>query len=297
MKRSQRNAEHSQDSTDTRDWVLDDETKFIQYSDRAKGRQGMDFDKFWVDAATEMSKNSSQGTPISADAYQFKWPQTRNTFHVVDKLANMPDLSHSLEQGAGVTAESETICGDFIMNTPRAKLFKTKGRPHYEILKSSESVTDEPTVPLDNYAFHPAMQPSFDPCNLSSSDSSGESDDMWIEYHPPKYSNAQRNAPSVSTEALHVSLLQSLERFGEAVRKLAFEQPLYSPGTSTSCSVDPIPVRKRRAIIQVQKEDLEDHEILIIINVFQADVAVADSYLAIGKDSIRRLFLAEYLKK
>jgi hypothetical protein len=62
-------------------------------------------------------------------------------------------------------------------------------------------------------------------------------------------------------------------------------------------SVDPIPLRKQKAIIQLQREEgLEDHEVVAAIKHFQNDVAVADSYLAIEKDSIRRLFLSAYLK-
>jgi len=62
-------------------------------------------------------------------------------------------------------------------------------------------------------------------------------------------------------------------------------------------SVDPSPMRKQRAIVQVQREDLEDHEMMAMIEQFQADVAIADTYLAITKDSIRKLFIAQYLKK
>jgi hypothetical protein len=60
--------------------------------------------------------------------------------------------------------------------------------------------------------------------------------------------------------------------------------------------VDPIPVRKQKAIIQLQKEGLADHETVEIIKHFQADVSIADSYLVIEKESIRKLFLSTYLK-
>jgi len=60
--------------------------------------------------------------------------------------------------------------------------------------------------------------------------------------------------------------------------------------------VDPIPVHKQRAIIQLQKEGLEDHEVVEVIKHFQADVTIADSYLVIEKESTRKLFLSTYLK-
>jgi hypothetical protein len=61
-------------------------------------------------------------------------------------------------------------------------------------------------------------------------------------------------------------------------------------------SVDPIPLHKQKAILQVQEEGLEDHEVVAIIEHFQSDVTIADSYLAIKKDSIRKLFLMKYSK-
>jgi len=59
--------------------------------------------------------------------------------------------------------------------------------------------------------------------------------------------------------------------------------------------VDPIPLRKRSAIIQLQGEDLEDHQIVEITKLFQADVSIADTYLAIEEWSLRKLFLLSYL--
>jgi len=57
-----------------------------------------------------------------------------------------------------------------------------------------------------------------------------------------------------------------------------------------SHSMDPIPLRKQKAILQVQEEGLEDHEVVAIIEHFQSDVTIADSYLTIKKDSICKLF-------
>jgi len=60
--------------------------------------------------------------------------------------------------------------------------------------------------------------------------------------------------------------------------------------------IEPAPVCKQRAIRQVQEEqDLDDHEVLTLIKVFQSDVTAADSYLNITRDGVRKLFLADYL--
>ena len=45
---------------------------------------------------------------------------------------------------------------------------------------------------------------------------------------------------------------------------------------------EPIPSHKQRAILQMQdNDDLDDDEVLTMVNLFQADVTIADSYLAI----------------
>jgi hypothetical protein len=46
----------------------------------------------------------------------------------------------------------------------------------------------------------------------------------------------------------------------------------------------------------VQEEDLEDHEMVAVIEHFQNDVSITDSYLEIKKDSVHRLFLMKYCK-
>jgi hypothetical protein len=67
--------------------------------------------------------------------------------------------------------------------------------------------------------------------------------------------------------------------------------------TVTNHFIDPVPVRKQRAICQVQEEhDLEDHEVVKMIRVFQLDITVADLYLTITQDGVCKLFIAGYLK-
>lgn len=122
---------------------------------------------------------------------------------------------------------------------------------------------------------HPARRSRFNPSNISSSESKSDDENIY--------------APSMPVSASQ----HALEQLGESLKKLisALE---YTPET---CAVDPIPLRKQRAIVKVQKEDLQDDEILSLINQFQADVKIADSYLAIERDGVRKLFLASYLKK
>jgi hypothetical protein len=61
-------------------------------------------------------------------------------------------------------------------------------------------------------------------------------------------------------------------------------------------SVDPIPLRRQKAVKKLQSEGLEDVQLLNILNKFQTDIAIIDIYLAIEVDSLRRLFLEQHSK-
>ncbi|KAG2115280.1 uncharacterized protein F5147DRAFT_769735 [Suillus discolor] len=60
-------------------------------------------------------------------------------------------------------------------------------------------------------------------------------------------------------------------------------------------SVDPVPVCKQRAVVCVQQEEsLTDVQMVAVMMHIQADVAIADMYLSIQKDELRRLYLSQY---
>ncbi|KAG2071037.1 hypothetical protein BDR04DRAFT_1154844 [Suillus decipiens] len=60
--------------------------------------------------------------------------------------------------------------------------------------------------------------------------------------------------------------------------------------------VDPIPLCKKKAIIQVQHEGLGVHEVVVVIRNFQNDVAIADTYLVIETDNIWKAYWEPYFK-
>ncbi|KAG2359068.1 hypothetical protein BDR07DRAFT_1415906 [Suillus spraguei] len=61
---------------------------------------------------------------------------------------------------------------------------------------------------------------------------------------------------------------------------------------------EPALMRQQRAIRQVQEEpDLDVHDIVTMIQAFQSDVRVADIYLHLEEDDLRKLYLARYLEK
>ncbi|KAG1783289.1 hypothetical protein EV702DRAFT_1191719 [Suillus placidus] len=329
----------------------DDESQLIQYIashiDRAKSGDlhPLDFPKpFWIEAATHLA---SQSTLKSADACQSKWAQIRIIFHVINKLANVPGLSYSLERGAGVTSESEPIWAKFIKNYPQAKPFKTKGWPHYETVQyliQSKASTNSKNLPRPRRKnvfhdilhpttlectdsenkqywdsmtkavdavefglpmhttvdqptssrlrpFYPSLQPPFDPSNFSDSESESDDDDMYAPSVPPFASQYAPSLPPFASQ--HAPLVSAFEQLGENLRKLI---SALEPTPETS-PLDSIPIRKQKAIVKVQKEDLGDDDILSLIKLSQADVDSADAYLAIEKDGVRKLYLSSCLKK
>lgn len=63
-------------------------------------------------------------------------------------------------------------------------------------------------------------------------------------------------------------------------------------------AVEPVPSCKQCAIIRVQEEeDLDDYDAVAMINIFQSDVTIADSYNNITRDGIRKIFLAQHLRE
>jgi hypothetical protein len=133
--------------------------------------------------------------------------------------------------------------------------------------------------------------------------------------HPPGSSKSLSQSPSAlgqlpsggrSVKSAHVSMPEAVQQMGTDIQEL-------TKGLTTSfdcatnvleaCtthnithSMDPIPLCKQKAILQVQEEGLEDHEVVAIIEHFQSDVTIADPYLMIKKDSIHKLFLMKYSK-
>ncbi|KAG1866572.1 hypothetical protein DFJ58DRAFT_769789 [Suillus subalutaceus] len=250
----------------------DFEIKLIQYIEthQSKGRGLVDFDKsFWIDAATEMAK---QGTPTTADACQSSWTEIH---HVVEKWADgLPGLRYTPGYRTGVTTQSEAIRAKSMKNHPQAKPL---GHETVQNLISSNNLKNvSPPSTRRKNVFDDILNPTTIDCSNSESDD----EDIYV--------------PSVSVSASQrAASLHAFEQLGESLKQLisALE---YTPETS---SFDLIPLRKQRAIVQVQKEDLQDDEILSLIHLFQGDVKIADSYLAIERDGVRKLFLASYLKK
>jgi hypothetical protein len=62
-------------------------------------------------------------------------------------------------------------------------------------------------------------------------------------------------------------------------------------------SVDPIPLCWQKAIAQLlkEKDSFNDNEVVAIIRHFTRDISIADSYLAIDVESIRKLYLQAFL--
>jgi hypothetical protein len=152
--------------------------------------------------------------------------------------------------------------------------------------------------------FDAALQPPFVPSTPGTSSATSkrkaEGDDSMRTLVRPSSSSKSKGAESAtgrSVKSARSNLPQAFQQIGSDIRELStsFDRASDVIQERASHTVDPIPLRKKEAIIRLQKEEgLEDHQVVAVIKHFQSDVAIADSYLAIEKDSIRRLFLENY---
>ncbi|KAG2141216.1 hypothetical protein DEU56DRAFT_911323 [Suillus clintonianus] len=90
--------------------------------------------------------------------------------------------------------------------------------------------------------------------------------------------------PNTSKSKVAVLAFGKVTQIGSDIRDLStsFDHAAIVFQERTPHTIDPIPLRRQKAIIQLQKEDgLEDHQVVVVIKHFQKDVAITDSYLAI----------------
>ncbi|KAG1801830.1 hypothetical protein EV424DRAFT_1585945 [Suillus variegatus] len=158
--------------------------------------------------------------------------------------------------------------------------------------------------------FDPMQRPTFTPSTPGTSTiasgkrkAAGESGDNMRSLARPPGSMKSASESGKSIKSPRVAVPEAFQSMSKEIRGLStsFDRATdvmheHATQVASRPTVDPIPVRKQKAIIQLQKEGLEDHEIVEIIKHFQADVAIADSYLVIEKESVRKLFLSTYLK-
>ncbi|KAG0707277.1 hypothetical protein DFH29DRAFT_871630 [Suillus ampliporus] len=154
--------------------------------------------------------------------------------------------------------------------------------------------------------FDTALQPPFAPSTPGTSSAAGKckangDDSMRTLVRPPD-SLKSKGAGSVLGKLIKsacANMPQAFQQMGSDIRDLStsFDHAAVVLQECASHTVDPIPLHKQKVIIQLQKEEgLEDHEVVAVIKHFQNDIVITDSYLAIEKDSIHRLFLSDYLK-
>ena len=158
--------------------------------------------------------------------------------------------------------------------------------------------------PTRNAPFDAAHQPPLDPSIFSSAPSSTvsgkrkaiEDDDNTLAPVRPPYSTKSGD----SGKSPRLSMPLAIQQMGSNLSDLnsTFDRAtnVFQANTSNTLarSVDPVPLRRQKAVLQLQNEGLEDHQLLNILDKFQNDIAIVDVYLAIEKASLRKLFLERH---
>jgi hypothetical protein len=100
-----------------------------------------------------------------------------------------------------------------------------------------------------------------------------------------------------SSKSQHLPMPSALEDFGGKMAHSLSSATTVFQETVTGHFVEPIPLCKQKVILQVQEEeDLDVHEIVTMINLFESDISKADSYLSIKCDAVCQVYLAQYLE-
>jgi hypothetical protein len=154
--------------------------------------------------------------------------------------------------------------------------------------------------------FDAAQQPPLDPSIFTSTPSSTtsgkrkaiEDDDSTLAPVRPPHSTKSGD----SGKSPRLSMPLAIQQMGSNLHSLnsTFERATSAFEVNTSStlarSVDPIPLRRQKAVLRLQSEDLEDHQLLNVLNKFQSDIAVVDIYLALEKPNLIKLFLEQHSK-
>lgn len=205
---------------------------------------------------------------------------------------HMSDLGDALDGlEFGVTAAAQSPCASSA----------TIANSHVEM---------GPPGPKAYAPFDAAHQPPLDPSAFTSAPSSTVSsgkrkaidDSSTVSLVRPPYSTKSGD----SGKSPRLTMPLAIQEMGSNLLGInstferAFERATNALEVNTSNtiarSVDPIPLRRQRAVLQLQNEDLEDSQLLNILNKFQSDIAIVDIYLAIEKPTLRKLFLEQHSK-
>jgi hypothetical protein len=112
------------------------------------------------------------------------------------------------------------------------------------------------------------------------------------ESHPPQSSKGKS-----SSKSQYLSMPSALEDFGGKMTHSLSGATTVCQETVASHFVEPIPLHKQKVILWVQEEeDLDVHEIVTMINLFEWDVSKADSNLSIKCNAVHQVYLAQYLE-
>lgn len=161
-------------------------------------------------------------------------------------------------------------------------------------------------APKANAPFDAANQPPLDPSIFTSTPSSAvsgkrkaiEDDSSTLSLARPPHSTKSGD----SGKSPRLSMPLAIQQMGSNLLGLnsTFERvtDAFEVNTSNTIarSVDPIPLRRQKAVLQLQDEDLDDHQLLNILNKFQNDIALVDIYLALKKPSLKQIFLDKHSK-
>jgi tellurite resistance protein len=100
---------------------------------------------------------------------------------------------------------------------------------------------------------------------------------------------AVKDTDSLGSAAAMVGLQERMDDFTDAFRSATSGQASMAPESS--------PVRRRRAIRKAQEleNDLDDADLVVLVNLFIADVSAADGYMELQHEGLQKAWVAQRL--
>ncbi|KAI9437169.1 hypothetical protein H4582DRAFT_2077549 [Lactarius indigo] len=309
-------------------WSPVDEDTLLNYlwDHWSEAGEGMSFKApTLTGAAAKVQETTTKGGPKTMGSSKNKWGKFKELYLIICDIKSQSRFTWSNEQGATIGPESTSVWEVYVKKKPGAKCFRNKGWGHfYKVQHLMLSNARGQNI------FHPSQEIPIDPHLLEGQEAgmmdrdSNKSFSNWEKTPPPSPSHTSTPTaileyslvPATRLTATSLKRQSSTSESGSASTGYApirqcltgagalqgissglvefdgiFHEGLESMGNP--CGIDATPKWKKVAMTCVQEleDDLEDEQLLSIIDLFQADVSTADTYMTLKREGLQKAWV------
>ncbi|KAM5530466.1 hypothetical protein V8D89_015866 [Ganoderma adspersum] len=299
----------------TAKWSLKNEKNLVKFlvHQKAKAGDGGNFKiAVFKEAPVYLAAWPYDGPEKMAVACKNKWIQLKKDYWAVCKLKKASGFSYSDKDGAGITADTESVWDTFILMMPVKAKGENVFRPgEVEVsLSSSEEESDEDeddeVDQLDGLEDIEISEEE-DGKLSNNEDSSSDEDLSELEavltmHLATPMASQKRKSSAISKSTTKkpcpshgAAALEDVEGQLSSLNGLLHTMlTAETTGIAPVASIVPLtPQKKQLAIRRAQQleQHLEDDKMILLLNLFEKDVGVADAYLVIEQDGLRKAWV------